>query len=537
MGVGSFSLPIIANQFTYTYPSDWVSITGVPNNEIFLCNSDEGTATVAFTVTTSASTYNVDWGDGTSTTGITSNTIAQKTYTYGSGQTGTTNPGVTTFKARIYATSGTITRFFISRASNTGSNQLQPIYAANFGTTGLTSMANAFFLSSASVSSALQSVQLPSTLNSVGSFASAFEGCRRLRNVQFPTSVTGVTTMSRTFFNCNSLQYLTLSQTTFSNSFTMANMMQGCTSLERIDFPNILNGVTSMTFALNSCSSLTIPNLPSSVTGCTNFNNMMGGCVSLQNVTFPTSLHPSSGIDFAQMFDGCTSLQNFTFPAGALRASSLAATFNNNLALNWVVFPTTLNNLTLASTTFSDCANLSYVSMPTSMSIITNVNAMFRRCNSLSNITLPTMPLLTNANELFNTCFGLKTINGLSGIGRTSSSTVSMGVGFIFQTELLTTNVSIAAYLSSLEIIGSSATVRNGVTSIRLTNATSPFTGSSPQVNVSWTSLGQSALVDLFNDLPTLTSKTINITGASGAAALTAPERAIATGKGWTITG
>jgi len=49
--------------------------------------------------------------------------------------------------------------------------------------------------------------------------------------------------------------------------------------------------------------------------------------------------------------------------------------------------------------------------------------------------------------------------------------------------------------------------------------------------------LGQAALVQVFNDLPTITAKTINITGASGAAALTAPERAIATGKGWTITG
>jgi hypothetical protein len=49
--------------------------------------------------------------------------------------------------------------------------------------------------------------------------------------------------------------------------------------------------------------------------------------------------------------------------------------------------------------------------------------------------------------------------------------------------------------------------------------------------------LGTGSLVDVFNDLPTLTGKTINITGASGAASLTAGQRAIATGKGWTITG
>ena len=74
--------------------------------------------------------------------------------------------------------------------------------------------------------------------------------------------------------------------------------------------------------------------------------------------------------------------------------------------------------------------------------------------------------------------------------------------------------------------------------SLRLrNNGTGQYAGTSPQINISYTSLGQAALVQVFNDLPTVTSKTINITGASGAAALTAPERAIATGKGWTITG
>ena len=536
MAVGSFSLPVIANQYTYIYPSDWVDISNVPDNEIYLCVSDEGTSTVAFTVTTSASTYNVDWGDGTSTTGITSNTIAQKQYTIGSGLTGTTNPGVTTFKARIYATSGTITRFFISRATNTGSNQYQPIYAANFGTTGLTSMANAFYLGSTSTSPALQSVQLPSSLNSVGSFASAFEACRGLRNVQFSTSVTGVTTMSRTFHTCNSLQYLNLSQTTFSSSFTMANMCQSSVGMQRVDFPTVMNGCTSITLCFNSCPGLETVNLPSSMTGCTNFNNFFGSATSLQNVVFPTSLHPSSTINTAQMFDGCTTLQNFTFPAGLLRASSIAACFNSCFSLKSVVFPTTLDSCSAASTTFSDCINLSYVGMPTSMTGLTNTNAMFRRCYSLDNITLPVLSGVTNASEMFDSCFGLRNITGLSTLGRTSGTAVNMGTSFLKNNELYSGG-TIGAYLSVVVASGTSSTVRSGITTFRLSNATSPFTGSSPQVDVSWTSLSQSALVDLFNDLPTVSGKTINITSATGAASLTAPERAIATGKGWTITG
>jgi hypothetical protein len=47
-------------------------------------------------------------------------------------------------------------------------------------------------------------------------------------------------------------------------------------------------------------------------------------------------------------------------------------------------------------------------------------------------------------------------------------------------------------------------------------------------------------LVQLFNDMAaqgTVVSKTINITGAVGAAGLTPANRAIITSLGWTITG
>jgi hypothetical protein len=83
-----------------------------------------------------------------------------------------------------------------------------------------------------------------------------------------------------------------------------------------------------------------------------------------------------------------------------------------------------------------------------------------------------------------------------------------------------------------------SITNKMALQSLRLTNtAAGQYGGASPQIDVSYTLLGQAALVQLFNDLPTLTTKTINITGCPGATLLTAPERAIATGKGWSITG
>ena len=71
-----------------------------------------------------------------------------------------------------------------------------------------------------------------------------------------------------------------------------------------------------------------------------------------------------------------------------------------------------------------------------------------------------------------------------------------------------------------------------------LVSAQAPFDyASPPQINVSNTGLGQEALVALFKSLPVVTAgQVINITGASGAASLTAQELAVATDKGWTVT-
>ena len=83
--------------------------------------------------------------------------------------------------------------------------------------------------------------------------------------------------------------------------------------------------------------------------------------------------------------------------------------------------------------------------------------------------------------------------------------------------------------------------MRADVQSVRLLNASAgQWTGSSPQINVSNTNMSTAQIVQLFNDMAAqgnVVSKTINITTATGAAALTAADRLIVTSIGWTITG
>jgi len=67
--------------------------------------------------------------------------------------------------------------------------------------------------------------------------------------------------------------------------------------------------------------------------------------------------------------------------------------------------------------------------------------------------------------------------------------------------------------------------------------STGTLSGTSATISYSNCRLSRQALVDIFNGLATVTGQTITITSNWGAAELTEADRAIATDKGWTITG
>jgi hypothetical protein len=79
------------------------------------------------------------------------------------------------------------------------------------------------------------------------------------------------------------------------------------------------------------------------------------------------------------------------------------------------------------------------------------------------------------------------------------------------------------------------------LTSLRMTNTGSgQWGGGSPQIDISYTRMDTAALNTFFADIAaqgSVSSKTINITSATGAAGLSAGDRAVLTSIGWTITG
>ena len=99
-------------------------------------------------------------------------------------------------------------------------------------------------------------------------------------------------------------------------------------------------------------------------------------------------------------------------------------------------------------------------------------------------------------------------------------------------------NVSAATGLTRLGCYGSSATnFIDGLKGLRVSSSAPFDNATAPQINVQYTGLDRAALVQLFNDLPTVSGgQIINVVGCSGTSALTDVDKAIATDKGWTIT-
>ena len=84
---------------------------------------------------------------------------------------------------------------------------------------------------------------------------------------------------------------------------------------------------------------------------------------------------------------------------------------------------------------------------------------------------------------------------------------------------------------------GTSTIPTPALESLRVSNE-APFDyATPPQIKVDYTGLDSNALVQLFEDLPSVSAgQIISIVGATGANDLTTEDKAIATAKGWTIT-
>jgi hypothetical protein len=382
----------------------------------------------------------------------------------------------------------------------------------------------------------LKSIIFPPTLN-VSTFLAAFGNCTSLITAVLPITMPSCTTISGVFQGCASLKNVTLPNTTAS--LNMSNAFSGCSKLETITIPNTLN-INNLGNAFTTCVALKTVNWnPGAQNSLTTLGSTFQSCFNLTSITLPTSMTALNSLQ--SVFASCFSLTSVTFPSSLNAVTSMLGAFSNCYKIQNITLPTSMAALNSFQQTFTGCFSLKSIVLPNTVSAATTIfNQTFFSCYALESVVFPgaaQLSAVTDINSMFANCNNLKTITNLDKIGSLTATPLVNGSGNINNRF---TSVSFAAPFTTLQLQGSSSG-KADVQSVRLLNTSAgQWTGSSPQINVSFTNMSTAQLVQLFNDMAaqgTVTSKTINITSATGAAGLTAGDRSIITSLGWTITG
>ena len=407
----------------------------------------------------------------------------------------------------------------------------------------------------------LESVIFPSSVSSNPTYdlQAAFSGCYTLRTFTLPSgfrcsnyqttfnacyqlqycNIVGnnnqpVTSFNQTFNNCSNLKEVYLPELDVAvSNFAPTNMFNACNSLETLVVPSAnSNKWTTLASVLPPyLKSLTITNL-SNVTqiGITNF-------AYLADLVFPASMPALAIISISN----CRNLKTITLPTTTGTLTSLQITGNPVLeVINNM--PTSAPSITTFNNSFTNNYSLKSIVLPATASSSAQYTSTFQNCFALESVTFPNTQNTTagayNMPNCFSNCGSLATIINFD---KTQSANATALLNFSSTGMNLVPGLTFSARLSALLLNGSSTTALNRITSLRLLSTlTGQWTGSSPQINVSNTRIGYTALVQLFNDIAssgTYTSKTINITSCDGASSLTAADRLILTSRGWTITG
>ena len=272
--------------------------------------------------------YDVDWGDGSTETGI---TMPQKDHTYSSAGVYTIKitPAVgSTFQPEQYGVPDYDTN--LTSVSGTGGSQLgtditkwlrETTSLTSFDAIDTSSVTN--FQAAWRECTGLTSFPLIDT-SSATNFQSAWHECTGLTS--FPLlNTSNVTNMNSAWVNCSALTQFPSIDTSSVTNFTDA--WNGCTGLT--SFPSIdTSSGTSLQGAWLNCSGLSsFPALNTS--NVTVFRSAWQNCSGI--TTFP-SINTSSATDFRNSWQDCSSLT--TYPANQFNSTGTLRSDAFNLA--WV---------------------------------------------------------------------------------------------------------------------------------------------------------------------------------------------------------
>jgi len=399
-----------------------------------------------------------------------STTVAEHSYIVGTGKT--CRHDYTLFKIEI---TGLITKFQIKRSSNPISMQVFPIVAASIHSTTLLDLSSAFYE------------------------GTDYNNRIHCQNIQYlRIQAPNVTTINCLFnWYANNLAFADISN--MVSLVDAAESLAECYALRWVNVSGLRNLVNAgMMF--EDCYALTKIDV-SDFVSVQDANYMFSWDYALKEVKGfenMTEIVDASGMFYWVPEFECDSLAHLT------KATDVSHFFGYNYLL-----------------TDFDCAGLS--------AVVTCDN-MFQSCINLRSVNINALQNVTSARHMFNDCNSLQ--NVIADTFAQNSSSVDMYYCFI-NTPLTTISLPMAKIQNIYVYTWPSNAIKGNLETLSF-HPSSLFGGVAPQIFISNNNISAEQINAIFTALPTLSGKSIDITGCTGAATCT---RSIATAKGWTVTG
>lgn len=382
-------------------------------------------------------------------------------------------------------------------------------------------------------------VDIPPLLTSeaLNNMNSTFSGCFALKKAPY-INTKKVFTADNLFASCYSLREVPLLD--MSNAITISNMFSACYTLRKVPRYNFSNAVIATSIfsnclVLDNISDFDFSNVQlasSMFFGCyslkrvkckfgsnlSTVNSMFNGCYALEEV--PDTLDTSKATSHASMFASCYSLKKI--PDLDLSSSiSALSMFEGCYSLEYAPELKNTSKVTTMAGMFGSCYRLRYIPEMDTRSVTTFSTFAFA-CYSLEYVPRLNLQSCTTTYRMFYDCRNLKNVAGLDNMGLSAD-----------MREMFYNNVSIRVIPP---INANSVASATNLTAFPALYSCYDMNLSNTKYSFSITNckLSANALNKIYTSLPTVVGQTITVTGNWGTAT---DNVAIATAKGWTVTG
>lgn len=240
----------------------------------------------------------------------------------------------------------------------------------------------------------------------------------------------------------------------------------------------------------------------------------------------------TNSINLTNAYNACNILIAITAKNNTINTNNLYTAFQNCPLLEFLPVLNATQSDVNADNFISSCAIITSITLKNSDKFNIGRSGY---CDNLEQIKADKYLFINVANGLFRNCPKLIKAPILQfNINLTSAENVLRNDKSLQPFDI---DIQDCASMAKFTCFGENASTILNLKTLRVSNE-APFDNAPlPQINVSYTGLNRAALVQLFNDLPTVSDgQIISIVGATGANDLTADDELIATAKGWTIT-